>query len=148
MSRVIVGRLLGAVVQIFVVTLLAWLLFFVIARFTGASPAQRIAGKTASAAQVALVARNLGLDKPYWQQYLIFLGHLARGNFGFSYVQMRSVSSILWPALRVTASLVFGAAALWMLVAAPIGALGAMRPRSFGDVAGRAVSVIGMSIPV
>ena len=58
------------------------------------------------------------------------------------------VSDILWPAFRVTASLVFGAAALWMLVAAPIGALGAMRPRSFGDVAGRAVSVLGMSIPV
>jgi len=148
MRRRILNRLGGAVIQVLIVTLFAWLLFYVIARFTGASPAQRIAGKTATTAQIAQVAKLLGLDKPYWQQYLIFLGHLARGNFGFSYVQMRSVSSILWPALRVTASLVFGAAALWMLVAAPIGALGAMRPRSFGDVAGRAVSVVGMSIPV
>ena len=148
MRRRILHRLGGAVLQVLIVTLFAWLLFYVIARFTGASPAQRIAGKTATTAQIAQVAKLLGLDKPYWQQYLIFLGHLARGNFGFSYVQMRPVSNILWPALRVTASLVFGAAALWLLVAAPIGALGAMRPRSFGDVAGRAISVLGMSIPV
>ena len=148
MRRRILHRLGGAVLQVLIVTLFAWLLFYVIARFTGASPAQRIAGKTATTAQIAQVAKLLGLDKPYWQQYLIFLGHLARGNFGFSYVQMRPVSNILWPALRVTTSLVFGAAALWLLVAAPIGALGAMRPRSFGDVAGRAVSVLGMSIPV
>ncbi len=148
MRRRIIHRLGGAVLQVLIVTLFAWLLFYVIARFTGASPAQRIAGKTATTAQIAQVAKLLGLDKPYWQQYVIFLGHLARGNFGFSYVQMRPVSNILWPALRVTASLVFGAAALWLLVAAPIGALGAMRPRSFGDVAGRAISVLGMSIPV
>lgn len=148
MRRKILHRLGGAVLQILIVTIFAWLLFYVIARFTGASPAQRIAGKTATPQQVAEVARLLGLNKPYWQQYLIFLGHLVRGNFGFSYVQMRPVSQILWPALRVTASLVFGAAFLWLLVAAPIGAFGALRPRSVGDVAGRALSVLGMSIPV
>lgn len=148
MRRQILHRLAGAVLQVLIVTIFAWLLFYVIARFTGASPAQRIAGKTATPQQVAEVARLLGLNKPYWQQYLIFLGHLVRGNFGFSYVQMRPVSQILWPALRVTTSLVFGAALLWLVVAAPIGAFGAMRPRSFGDVAGRAISVLGMSIPV
>jgi len=148
MRRQILHRLGGAVLQVLIVTLFAWLLFYVIARFTGASPAQRIAGKTATTAEIAQVARLLGLNKPYWQQYVIFLGHLVRGNFGFSYVQMRPVSAILWPALRVTTSLVLGAALLWLLVAAPIGALGAMRPRSFGDVAGRAISVLGMSIPV
>ena len=148
MSRLVASRLLGAVAQLFVVTLLAWFLFFVIARFTGASPAQRIAGKTASAAQIALVARNLGLDRPYWQQYLIFLGHLLHGNFGFSYVQQRPVSAILWPATRATASLVLGAAVIWLAIAAPVGAYGGLRPRSFGDVAGRAVAILGMSIPV
>lgn len=148
MRKIIVQRLLGAVVQLLMVTLLAWLLFYVIARFTGASPAQRIAGKNATAQQVALVARLLGLDKPYWEQYLIFLNHLIHGNLGFSYVQMRPVSAILWPATRATASLVLGAAAIWLLIAAPVGAYGGLRPRSIGDVAGRAVAILGMSIPV
>ncbi len=148
MRRVILHRLLGALVQIFIVTLLAWLLFYVIARFTGASPARRIAGKSASTQEVAEVAKVLGLNKPYWEQYLIFLGHLLHGNFGFSYIQQRSVSSILWPATRATASLVLGAAVIWLMIAAPIGAYGGLKARSFGDVAGRAVAIVGMSIPV
>lgn len=148
MSRIVAQRLLGAVIQVLIVTLLAWLLFYVIARFTGASPAQRIAGKNATPAQLAIVAKTLGLNKPYWQQYLIFLNNLLHGNFGFSYVQMRPVSAILWPATRATTSLVLGAAVIWLLVAAPVGGYGGLRPRSFGDIAGRAVAILGMSIPV
>jgi peptide/nickel transport system permease protein len=148
MTRVVVQRLLGALLQVLMVTLLAWLLFYVIARFTGASPAQRIAGKNATAAQIAQVARLLGVNKPYWQQYLLFLDHLIHGNFGFSYVQERPVSAILWPATRATTSLVLGAAALWLLIAAPIGAYGGLRPRSAGDIAGRTIAILGMSIPV
>ena len=148
MRRIVANRLLGALVQVLIVTLLAWLLFYVIARFTGASPAQRIAGKNATPAQVALVSRLLGLNKPYWEQYLIFLNHLVHGNFGFSYVQMRPVSAILWPATRATASLVLGAAVIWLLIAAPVGAYGGLRPRSVGDIVGRAVAILGMSIPV
>jgi peptide/nickel transport system permease protein len=148
MRRMILRRLMGCVIQLFVVTIAAWALFYVIARFTGASPAQRIAGKTASAAQVALVARLLGLNKPYWQQYLIFLGHLLHGNFGYSYFQDRPVSAILWPATRATASLVLGAAVIWILIAAPIGSYGGLRPRSVGDVVGRGLAIFGMSIPV
>jgi peptide/nickel transport system permease protein len=148
MRRIVINRLFGAVVQVLIVTLLAWLLFYVIAKFTGASPAQRIAGKEATPAQIALVARELGLNKPYWQQYVIFMDHLIHGNFGFSYVQMRPVSQILWPATRATASLVGGAAAIWLLVAAPIGGYGGLRPRSVGDITGRVLAILGMSIPV
>lgn len=148
MRKVVAKRLLGALVQVLMVTLLAWLLFYVIARFTGASPAQRIAGKNATRQQIEQVARLLGLNKPYWQQYLIFLGHLLRGNLGFSYVQMRPVSAIMWPATRATTSLVLGAAVIWLLIAAPVGAYGGLRPRSAGDIAGRAIAILGMSIPV
>jgi peptide/nickel transport system permease protein len=148
MRRIVINRLFGAVIQVLIVTLLAWLLFYVIAKFTGASPAQRIAGKEASPQQIALVARELGLNKPYWQQYVIFMDHLIHGNFGFSYVQMRPVSQILWPATRATASLVGGAAVIWLLVAAPIGGYGGLRPRSIGDITGRVLAILGMSIPV
>jgi peptide/nickel transport system permease protein len=148
MKRIVARRVLGAIVQVLMVTLLAWLLFYVIAKFTGATPAQRIAGKNASRQQIELVTRLLGLNKPYWQQYLIFMNHLIHGNLGFSYVQMRPVSAIIWPATRATASLVLGAAVVWLLIAAPIGGYGGLRPRSVGDVAGRAVAILGMSIPV
>lgn len=148
MRRIVINRLLGAVVQVLIVTLFAWLLFYVIAKFTGASPAQRIAGKEATPQQIALVARELGLNKPYWQQYLIFLDHLIHGNFGFSYVQMRPVSQIMWPATRATASLVLGAAVIWLAVAVVIGGYGGLRPRSAGDITGRVLAILGMSVPV
>jgi peptide/nickel transport system permease protein len=148
MRRIVINRLLGAVVQILIVTLFAWLLFYVIAKFTGASPAQRIAGKEATPQQVALVARQLGLNKPYWQQYLIFLDHLIHGNFGFSYVQLRPVSQIIWPATRATASLVLGAAVIWLAAAVVIGGYGGLRPRSAGDITGRVLAILGMSFPV
>jgi peptide/nickel transport system permease protein len=147
-TRLAGTRILGALVQILVVTLLAWLLFYVISRFTGASPAQRIAGKTATPQQIALVAKNLGLDQPYWKQYLIFLGNLLHGNLGFSYVQQRPVSQIVWPAMRATACLVLGAAVIWLAIAIPVGAYGGLRPGSFGDVSGRTLAILGMSIPV
>jgi peptide/nickel transport system permease protein len=148
MRKVVLQRLGGAVVQVIAITLFAWLLFFVIARFTGASPALRIAGKAASPAQIAAVARAYGLNKPYWEQYLVFMDHLVHGNFGFSYVQMRPVAQILWPATRATTSLVVGAAVIWLLIAAPVGSWGGLHPRSIGDVTGRAVAILGMSIPV
>jgi peptide/nickel transport system permease protein len=148
MRRIVINRLFGAVVQVLIVTLFAWLLFYVIAKFTGASPAQRIAGKEATPQQIALVAKELGLNKPYWQQYLIFLDHLIHGNFGFSYVQMRPVSQIMWPATRATASLVLGAAVIWLAVAVVIGGYGGLRPRSAGDITGRVLAILGMSVPV
>lgn len=148
MRRIILNRILGAVVQILVVTLLAWLLFFVIARFTGATPARRIAGRLATPAQVAQVARIYGLNLPYWDQYFRFLDHLLHGNFGFSYVQQRPVSTIIWPALRATTSLVLGAAVIWLAVSALVGTYCGRKLNSLWDVGWRGLAVLGMSIPV
>src|SRR4051794_8114007 len=148
MSRFLVRRLGAGVIQVIAVTLLAWILFFVIARFTGASPAVRIAGRNPSPARVAEVAKRIGADRPYWRQYLSFLSGVLHGDFGYSFDQGRSVSSIIFPAAAATASLVIGAAVLWMLIAIPLGAYGALHPRSTGDVAVRVVAVIGMSIPI
>lgn len=148
MRRIVFNRVLGAIVQILAVTILTWLLFFVIARFTGASPARRIAGKLATPAQVAEVARVYGLNLPYWQQYLVFLDHLVHGNFGYSYIQQRPVSDIIWPALRATASLVLGASVIWLGVSALIGTYCGRHLHTAGDVVGRTLSIIGMSIPV
>lgn len=148
MNRFLLRRLGAGVVQVIAVTLLAWVLFFVIARFTGASPEVRIAGRNPTPERVAEVAKRIGTDRPYWQQYLSFLWGVLHGDFGYSFDQGRSVSSIIFPAAAATASLVIGAAVVWMLVAIPVGAYGALHPRSFGDVAVRIVAVIGMSIPI
>jgi peptide/nickel transport system permease protein len=147
-TRFVVRRILGGVVQVVIITFLAWVLFFVIARFTGATPALRAAGRNPSPERLAEVSHRLGTDRPYIEQYLRFLGGIFHGDFGYSFVQQRPVSEIIFPAALATASVVIGGAVVWLLIALPVGAYGALRPRSFGDVAGRTFAIIGMSIPI
>jgi peptide/nickel transport system permease protein len=144
----VLRRLGAGIVQVVAVTFLAWFLFFVIARFTGATPALRIAGRNPSPERIAQAERILGVDEPYWKQYLDFLWGVSHGDFGYSFNQSRPVSEIIYPAATATASLVLGAAVVWMLIAVPIGAYGALHPRSVGDVGGRVFAIIGMSIPI
>lgn len=126
-------RLGAALLQLLLITFITYLLFFVIASLTGASPAQRVAGRSATPERVAEVARLLGTDRPWYEQYASFLGRLVQGDFGQSYLQRRPVADIIFPAALVTASLVFGAAVWWVLLAIPVGVIGAIWPRSLAD---------------
>jgi peptide/nickel transport system permease protein len=148
MTRFVLRRLGGGVVQVVIITFLAWMLFFVIARFTGATPALRAAGRNPSPQRLAEVSHKLGTDRPYVVQYLRFLRGIFVGDFGFSFNQRRPVSDIIFPAARATAAVVVGGAIVWLLIAVPVGAYGALRPRSWGDVMGRTFAIFGMSVPI
>jgi peptide/nickel transport system permease protein len=144
-----VGRRLGAmVIQVVVVTIIAYALFFVVSSATGATPEQRIAGKAATPEQVALVAKILGTDRPIYVQYLVFLTGAIHGDFGYSFAYRRPVSDLLLPAAGVTASLVAVAAVLWMAIAIPIGIVGALRVGSRLDRLLTTLTQIGISAPV
>jgi peptide/nickel transport system permease protein len=148
MIKYIVRRLGAALVQVLLVTLIAYLLFYVIASFTGANPAQRIAGRAATPARVAEVAHEMGIDRPVYEQYVHFLWKLLHGDFGESFIQRRPVADVLFPAMRVTLSLLFGATILWMVFAIPVGLVGAYWPRSIPDRVLAVVIQILISAPV
>ena len=148
MRRFVIRRLAAGVVQVLLVTFIAWLLFFVVARLTGASPADRVAGKNPSPGTVERVAHELGTDKPYYEQYAKYLWNFVHGNFGHSYIQGRSVSSIVFPAAATTLSLVCVALVIWLVLSIPIGLLIAMRAQSKTDVLIRVIVILGMSTPV
>jgi peptide/nickel transport system permease protein len=144
----VVKRLMIAVVQVLIVTLLAYLLFFVISDVTGASPAQRVAGHDATPAQIARVAHLLGTDKPIYTQYADFLDHVIRGNFGYSFLQRRPVTQIILPAAAVSMSLILVAGVMWIMMAIPIGLLGALKPRSGWDRALTVFAQVAIATPV
>ncbi len=133
MIRYAVRRLAAAGAQLLIITFLTYLLFFVIASLTGASPAQRVAGKGASPARVHQIAHLMGIDRPWYDQYFHFVGKLAVGNFGYSFNRRQPVSQIIFPAAGVTASVVVGAAVLWLAISIVVGLVGALRPRSLID---------------
>lgn len=148
MTRFIVKRIGAGIIQVTFVSSIAWVLFFLIATITGASPAARVAGKNASPAVVKQVARELGTNKPYIVQYFHYMWNLLHGNFGYSYYEHRSVISILVPALGTTASLVLVAVVVWLVISIPLGLLSALRAGSAVDYAVRILVVLGISVPI
>jgi peptide/nickel transport system permease protein len=148
MGRFITRRLGVAIVQVIVVTMIAYLLFYVISSLTGANPAQRVAGRAATPEQVARVAHLLGTDRPWYAQYWHFLTGVVHGNFGYSFQARLPVSQIIFPAASVTASLVIGAAVLWMLLAIPVGLTGALWPKSWADRLSAVIVQVAISAPV
>jgi peptide/nickel transport system permease protein len=133
MTGYAIRRLAAAAVQLLIIAFVAFVLFFLIAELTGANPAQRVAGKGATPARVREIAHLMGTDRPWYSQYGTFVWRLAHGNLGYSFQRRQSVSSIVFPAAGVTASLVAGAAVLWLAIAIVVGLIGALRPRSLID---------------
>jgi peptide/nickel transport system permease protein len=147
--RSFLAQKLGAgLVQLLAITFLTWGLFYFVASHTGANPAERIAGKAASQAQIKRVAHELGTDRPLYEQYGLFVWKLAHGDFGYSYQQRRPVADIVFPAAKTTASLVLGAVVVWLILAVPVGVVGALKPRSLLDRTLMVLILIGLSTPV
>jgi peptide/nickel transport system permease protein len=140
--RYLIRRVLWAVALFLAVTIVTYILFFIIP----ADPAKQVAGKGAQQAQVDRVKHALHLDRPIYDQYWLFLTNLVwHQNLGNSYYNRESVNQIVADAAPVSASLVLGGAVLWMLIALPVGILSALRPRSVMDRASMTFVLIGIS---
>jgi len=144
MLRYVIRRLLWAIVLFIAVTLVTYLIFFLIP----VDPARLAAGKSATPADVKAVAHRLYLDRPIWKQYLHFLDQLVlHQSLGYSFNDRQSVNSSIYSAAPVTISLVLGGAIVWMLIAVPVGILSALRPRSRGDRASMGGALLLVSAP-
>jgi peptide/nickel transport system permease protein len=142
MVRYVIRRLLWAVVLFLAVTIVTYLIFFLIPINT----ARLVAGKSATPAEVKAVAHRLYLDRPVYVQYGHFLYQLVwQHSLGYSFNNRQSVNSAIFAAAPVTASLVIGGAIVWMLIAVPIGILSALRPRSALDRASMVGVLTGIS---
>ena len=109
--------------------------------------ARLIAGKQASAQTIAAVRARLELDRPVAVQYLHFVGRLARGDLGVSFVTQDSVSAVIARDMPVTASLALGGAVLWLALGVGAGVIAASRPRSRLDRAITTAALLFYSMP-
>jgi peptide/nickel transport system permease protein len=142
MFRYLVRRLLWAAVLFIAVTIITFVIFFVIP----AEPARLCAGPQAGAEQIERCIQFLHLDDPLYYQYYRFLRRVVVDqSLGQSFATRQHVNEIVKAAAPVTASLVFGGAIFWMLVAIPIGVLSAMKPRSLLDRTAMVFVLIGIS---
>ncbi len=157
MLRYLIRRVLWAIVLFLVVTLVTYVIFYLVPNDLPA----KIAGQGSSQAQRERAIHYLGLDRPVYIQYERFLWRLIKpvpvhvggvpvfvrpkGDLGRSFIQATPVNTVITSAAPVTASLVFGGVIIWMLMALPIGILSALRPRSLLDRASMTFVLIGIS---
>jgi peptide/nickel transport system permease protein len=141
----VIRRLPWAVVLFIAVTMVTYMIFYVIP----ANPARLACGQRATEECISNASHRLGLDRPVPVQYVMFVKRLTIDHsLGRSFTNRRDVNQTILDAAPVTASLVFGGAILWMLLALPIGILSAVRPRSMLDWGATVFVLLGISLPV
>jgi peptide/nickel transport system permease protein len=142
MLRYLIRRVLWAAVLFVVVTMVTYVIFFIIP----ADPAKLACGQRATQSCIKLARHSMGLDKPVYAQYGRFLWKLVyHHDLGRSYVDRQSVNATVARAAPVTASLVLGGAILWLLISVPIGVLSALKPRSLLDRFAMVFVLVGVS---
>ena len=139
------------ILVVVLVTLVTFLIFFLL---PPGDPALRFAGKQPSPEILAQVRHDLGLDRPVYEQYGLFVKNLFLGDewgwpgLGFSYDTRIPVRDELVERVPKTLSLAFGAAVVWLIMGITIGIVSALRRRTLVDRFAMGFALFGVSAPV
>jgi len=95
----------------------------------------------------AKIEAELGLDKPLAVQYATWIGGLAHGDLGYSFVSDRPAVDEILPRIPVTAKLAALALSFAVLIGVPLGVLSAVRQNTVMDYVLRVLSLSGLSLP-
>lgn len=123
------------------------LLFFMLRMLPG-DPAQVLAGQMATPQEIENIRRQLGLDRPIYEQYVTYLSRLARFDLGRSARTQNPVTEEIWARLPNTLLLAVVAITLACLFGIPAGIISAVRPYSWIDYLVTTSALFGMSMPV
>ena len=125
------------------------LVTFLLLRLLPGDPVDIMMGQAGnvSEAEVQTLRRQLGLDRPLWEQAARFAAQLVRGELGHSLRTARPVAAMLAEALPATLELAAAALGLAVAVAVPVGVLSAVRHRSGLDHLAVGAALVGISVP-
>ncbi len=143
MIRFLLHRLLSAIPVLFVVSLVTFLIMWLVP----GDISMEIGGTDASAEDLAAIRARLGLDRPLWERALAWYGDVLRGDLGYSYLLNRSVTDAVLERLPVTLSLTAIALALATLLGMVLGILAAVRHNTWIDQGAMVTALVGLSIP-
>ncbi len=159
MTGFLVRRVAGALFVLFALSIVIYAIFYV-----APGDVARIAcGPRCSTAQVDQVREQLRLDDPVYVQYWHFLQGIVAGRdystgtavahcdapcLGFSYQTDQQVTQLIWAKLPVTASLVFGAFVLWIIIGVGTGVLSVWRRGRLSERVLTWLTLAGTATPV
>jgi ABC-type dipeptide/oligopeptide/nickel transport system permease component len=142
MKKFIIKRLGLALVSLFLLSVTIFLLM----RVTG-DPAVLLAEPGASQADLDAIRKQFGLDRPLYTQYVSFVAHLVRGDFGQSFYYRTDVFELYLSRLPASLLLASAAMAFSLIVGIPTGIIAAVRVNQWWDSVGKIFALLGLSMP-
>ncbi len=110
-------------------------------------PARMMLGQRSDEESVRSIREELGLNKPIYTQYVIFMSKAFRGDLGISYTTNRNVSKTILEKLPATAVLGFTAIFISFVIGVLAGVISALKQNSFLDFLSMSVALFGISVP-
>ncbi len=135
------------VIQLIPILFLASVLIFTIMHTIPGDPAQVYAGPDATPEALAAIRNAMGLDRPLPIQYLLWLNHAVRLDFGVSYTSKYPVIQLIQQKAGATFELAVAAALVQVAIGMPLGILAALNQRRWIDYAISAYNSIVMAVP-
>jgi peptide/nickel transport system permease protein len=146
MVQYIIRRLLWMIALLFLVSAVTFVIFYVL---PSADPAALRAGKSPNPQLVEQIRKQLGLDRPLYEQYFDYAKNIiTKFDFGYSFQNDISVRSQIADRLPATIGLAIGGAILWLVVGISVGIISAVRPRSLIDRLAMGAALVAISAPV
>jgi peptide/nickel transport system permease protein len=144
MGRYLIRRLLQAILLLFLISLVMFLLLHLMP----GGPVGVLFNPRQSAAVKAALIKEFGLNQPLIVQYFRWLGSALVGNFGYSFADYQPVMQVIGSRFPATLELFVSALVFALLVAICLGVLSAVRQRSATDYTLTSLSYFGISMPI
>ena len=144
--RVVLAFILRRILQSIAVMAVVAFIAFGLFNFTG-DPVAFMVGQDATVEERARLRTDLGLDQPFYVQFVRFVGNAVQGDFGLSLRQGRAVSTLIKERLPATLELSMVAALLALVVGIPAGVYTALRRGSWFAQVLLTLSLVGVSLP-
>ncbi|PIE00007.1 MAG: ABC transporter permease [Thiothrix nivea] len=143
MIAFLIKRIFQALIVMFVISIIS----FSIQDNLG-DPLRELVGQSVSEAERQQLRDELGLNDPFWVQYLRFAGKAIQGDLGTSYFFKEPALQVILRKLPATLELVFGATLIIISLSVPLGVFAAIRPQHIASKIIMGISTVGISVPV
>ncbi|TVR06276.1 MAG: ABC transporter permease [Salinarimonadaceae bacterium] len=131
--------------SILVVAVMATLVFLSI--YAIGNPIDILASQDADQQELDAIARRLGLDRPMYEQFGIFVWNALQGDLGRSFVYARPAVEVILERMPATLELAFVALVFSILIGVPLGVIAGLKPDSFLGRSIMSTSILGFSLP-
>ncbi len=151
MTFYIARRLFWTAIVVAAVIAITFIVFYLL---PAGDPALRFAGKNPNPQELELIRQRLGLDHPWYVQFLKFIKNFFTGDqygwpgLGYTFAGQSSVLHLILDRAPRTLFLIAGAAVIWLFSGVSIGIISAVRRRTIIDRAAMGFALFGISAPV